>query len=210
MAQELPYLPSYKNVGALFDKAKSAKVPETFTQKFLAESIGLKASADRSLINLLKQLGFLDNGGKPTPRYSALKNEKIAGIEIARGVREAYQPLFDANENAHTLEGSDLKGLVAQVSGADTGTTTKIVGTLKSLLSIADFDSEDQLNEEPKNNTDDSELPPPNLDGVEAPLLHGGQNLRPEFHYNFQIHLPSNGSEETYTNIFNAVRKVFK
>ena len=34
--------------------------------------------------------------------------------------------------------------------------------------------------------------------------------LRTEFHYNIQIHLPSNGTEETYLNIFNAVRKTFQ
>jgi hypothetical protein len=34
--------------------------------------------------------------------------------------------------------------------------------------------------------------------------------LRSEFHYNIQIHLPSNASEETYLSIFSAFRKVFK
>jgi hypothetical protein len=37
-----------------------------------------------------------------------------------------------------------------------------------------------------------------------------GKGLRPEFHYNIQVHLPSNGTEETYMNIFNAIRKVFE
>lgn len=211
MAQELPYLQSYKNVGELFQKAKAAKVPEAFTQKFLAETIGLKASGDRPLINLLRLLGFLDNSGKPTPRYSTLKNEKIAGIEIARGIRQAYQPLFDANENAHKLDGADLKGLVAQVSGADTGTTSKIVGTFKSLLKLADFESENQLadNDEPQgNDKGNSQIDiKSQLDSLGSV---GGKAMRPEFHYNFQIHLPSNGSEETYANIFNAIRKVFK
>jgi uncharacterized protein DUF5343 len=207
MANELPYLPSYKNVGLLFEKIRTAKIPETFTQKFLYETIGLKGTGDRPLINLLKNLSFLDGAGKPTSKYSALKNEKIAGIEIARGVREAYKPLFDANEIAHTLIPNDLKGLVAQVSGADTNTTAKIVGTFKSLLAVSDFDSEEQLVE------DDiiTEAPKPSSQS-EALLNIGkqGKGLRPEFHYNIQVHLPSNGTEETYMNIFNAVRKVFE
>jgi len=211
MAQELPYLQSYKNVGELFQKAKAAKVPEAFTQKFLAETIGLKASGDRPLINLLRLLGFLDGSGKPTPRYSALKNDKIAGIEIARGIRQAYQPLFDANENAHKLDGADLKGLVAQVSGADTGTTSKIVGTFKSLLKLADFESENQLADDEESQGNDKGNEPIDIKSQIGSLGSvGGDNMRPEFHYNFQIHLPSNGSEETYANIFNAIRKVFK
>jgi hypothetical protein len=209
MAQELPYLPSYKNVGLLFEKIRSAKVPEFFTHKYLYETLGLKSVSDRPLINLLKQLEFLDNGGKPTTRYAALKNDKIAGIEIARGIKEAYEPLFNANEKAWALDGNDLKGLVAQVSGADTGTTSKIVGTFKSLVGLADFASDatlkkDETESEVRKKTEPLEplaaIDPSNV----------GKGLRPEFHYNIQVHLPSNGSEETYMNIFNAVRKVFK
>jgi hypothetical protein len=132
MPEELPYLPSYKNVGVLFEKISTAKIPESFTQKYLYDTIGLKGAGDRPLISLLKTLGFVDNAGKPTPRYTALKNDKVAGIEIARGLREAYAPLFAANENAHKLESQDLRGLVAQVAGTDSGTTSKIVGTFKS------------------------------------------------------------------------------
>lgn len=207
MAQELPYLASYKNVAKLFEKIKAAKVPETFTYKFLYGTIGLKSVGDRPLISLLKQLGFLDNGGKPTSRYAALKNDNIARIEIARGMREAFKPLFDANENAHLLTPSELKGLVAQVSGADTGTTTKIVGTFKSLLGAADFKSDATLREDDKKKDtgiEEIEVPP------DVPPAGIGKGLRPEFHYNLQIYLPSNGTEETYMNIFNAIRKVFK
>ncbi len=209
MAQELPYLPSYKNVGKLFDKIKAAKIPETFTHKFLYDTIGLKGVADRPLITLLKQLGFLDSSGKPTSSYSALKNDKIAGVEIARGMREAYQALFDANEHANILEPSELKGLVAQVSGADTGTTSKIVGTFKALLAVADFESDTTLREDEKrrdtgiNQEDQGALADAHMTGI-------AQDLKPEFHYNLQIHLPSNGTEETYMNIFNAIRKVFR
>ena len=208
MAQELPYLSSYKNVGALFEKIYSAKVPESFTQKFLAETIGLKASGDRPLISLLKQLGFLDGNGKPTSRYSALKNEKVAGIEIARGIKQAYSPLFDANENAHQLSHTELKGLVAQISGADSGTASKIAGTFRALLKVADFESEQILDDESvddRTSEDESEIRNPKK--TEEPCK---PSMRPEFHYNIQVHLPSNGNEETYINIFNAIRKVFK
>lgn len=209
MARELPYLASYKNVGALFQKIYSAKVPESFTQKFLHDTIGLKASGDRPLISLLKQLGFLDGNGKPTSRYSALKNENVAGIEIARGIREAYRPLYDANENAHNLSLTDLKGLVAQVSGADSGTASKIVGTFRALLKVADFESESILNEDgPENEKPD--IPVESSEKIDQDVVRQPTRMRPEFHYNIQVHLPSNGTEETYINIFNAIRKVFQ
>jgi hypothetical protein len=66
LAKELPYLPSNKNVGVLFERIEKAKIPDAFTVKFLTDTIGLKGSGDRKLIALLKKLGFLDSAGKPT------------------------------------------------------------------------------------------------------------------------------------------------
>lgn len=211
MPEELPYLPSYKNVGVLFDKISTAKIPESFTQKYLYDTIGLKGAVDRPLISLLKTLGFVDNSGKPTLRYAALKNDKVAGIEIARGLREAYAPLFAANENAHKLDGQDLRGLVAQVAGTDSGTTSKIVGTFKALLAVADFAADSLLNENTDTLAEKEKRIESEKEGEDTKhdkLVFEG--MRPEFHYNLQIHLPSNGTEETYLNIFNAIRKVFK
>lgn len=214
MPQELPYLPSYKNVGLLFEKIRAARVPESFTQQYLKDTLGLKSSSDRSLITLLKNLGFIDSSGKPTARYAALKNEKIAGIEVARGIREAYEPLFTANENAHKLDTQDLKGLVAQIAGTDSGTTSKIVGTFRALLTIADFESDDLLKEDGDTGAHGAEERIEKEMAGEAPSAEGTgfsfNGMRPEFHYNIQIHIPSNGTEETYLNIFNALRKVFK
>lgn len=59
MPVQLPYLASYKNVGALFDKIASAKIPDSFTHEFLQSTIGLKASGDRPLIPFLRNLGFI-------------------------------------------------------------------------------------------------------------------------------------------------------
>ncbi len=212
MPQELPYLPTYKNVGLLFEKIHSAKIPESFTQKYLQNTLGIKGSADRPLITLMKALGFIDNAGKPTGRYASLKNEKVAAIEIGRSVREAYEPLFAANELVYKLEGSDLKGVVAQVAGSDTQMTTKIVGTFKALVAISDFESNPPLKEVATPEVSIRETH--NTDAKEAEQISTSavafKGLRPEFNYNIQVHLPSNGSEETYMNIFNAVRKVFK
>jgi hypothetical protein len=211
MPHELPYLPSYKNVGLLFEKIRSAKVPESFTNKYLYEILGLKSNSDRALISLLKALGFLENSGKPTTKYAALKNDKVAGIEIARGLKEAYAALFSANENAHSLDQNELRGLVAQVAGTDSSTTTKIVGTFRALANLADFESDSLLKEDDETVKEKEEKIEHEIQ-LEGVLRNStpAQGMRPEFHYNFQIHLPSNGSEETYINIFNAIRKVFK
>jgi hypothetical protein len=203
---ELPYLNSYKNVGALFDKIATAKAPDTFTTTYLANTLGLKSTTDRPLISLLKTLGFLDGNGKPTAAYLALKNPAAVGAAIAKGVRHGYAPLFAANEIANTLDAAALKGLISQVTGAEAGMVGKILGTLQALIKKGDFAAADFPDPEPE--PDDAD------DEKEAKDKGGSQDkhkspLRPEFHYNIQIHLPANATEATYLDIFNAMRKAF-
>lgn len=210
MAKELPYLSSYKNVDALFKKIVSAKQPEAFTTRYLADVIGLKGSADRSLISLLKSLGFLDGSGRPTAAYGLLKNPIKASFAIADGIRQAYEPLFTADEKANELAFDQLKGLIAQVAGSDEGMTAKIAGTFNTLVKLGNFSgSPTETKDEADNDSDDEEE---KLDSSKEAVkkLGAAHPLRPEFHYNIQIHLPSNATEDVYLSIFNAIRKAFK
>lgn len=202
MSNELPYLASYKNVPRLFERIREAKQPDTFTHKFLYDTIGLKAVSDRPLIAFLRALGFLDGSNKPTPEYGNLRNEALAPRAISAAIRSGYAPLFAANENAHKLNAEQLRGLVNQVSGADKGTVTKITGTLNSLLRLASLDAAT-----PPGSTKSD---PKREEPVPDKLPEGVKSLRADFHYNIQIHLPGGGSEETYLNIFNALRKTFQ
>jgi hypothetical protein len=220
MAVQLPYLASYKNVGLMFDKIASAKVPEAFSQPFLYQTLGLKGKGDRGLIPLLRTLGFIDASGKPTAEYAALKNRSLARIAVAKAIRRAYAPLFEANENAHLLKGEDLRGLVAQVAGTDDDMTGRIVGTLNALLRVADFTGTeeeagtDESSEEEISSKAGAARGAGGVIDVPGTVALGrtsaGGPLRPEFHYNIQVHLPSNATEEVYLSIFNALRKAFQ
>lgn len=213
MAKDLPYLPTYKNVGLLFDKIEKAKVPEVFNLGFLTNTIGLKGSGDRQLISLLKKLGFLDNAGKPTPEYNLLKNKGAAKGAIASAIRKAYAPLYAANEDAHTLSSDELKGLVAQVSGAEEGMIKLITGTFNSLIKNADFENEPKVapvDDENTGETNDSSKESPESLGKRTQsgdTFTRDSGFRPDFRFNIEVHLPSNGTEDTYLAIFNALRK---
>src|SRR5882762_943706 len=194
----LPYLPSNKNVKALFDKILTAQKPSTFTHDYLQNTIGLKGTNDRPLIPLLRNLNFLNTANVPTAAYDLLKNNSTAKAAIAEGIRNAYDSVFKANENANTLGSDELKGLISQVSGAEAGMVDRIASTFSTLVKLGDFAAE-----QPK--LPISQQDTPNEDeGEEAEKAKGKATggLRPEFHYNIQIHLPGNGSEETYLNIF--------
>ena len=200
MAQDLFYLASYKNVGTLFDKIETAKAPEAFTTRFLAETIGLKSPADRNLINMLKKMGFLDATGRPTEIYGLLKNKSVAKAAIADGLRKVYAPLFDSNERANELPPEELKGLIAQVTGGDKTIVGQIAYTFNAVAKNADFAQTPKTDAKKPHEKGDDRPPLP-------PVLPSG--LRTDFHFNIQVHLPANGTEETYLNIFNALRRTF-
>lgn len=204
MPATLPYLSSNKNLETLFVKIASAKVPDNFTHKFLQQTIGLKGTNDRPLIPLLRNLGLLDTSNKPTPAYRQMKNAATAKATLASAIRKAYAPLFEADERADSLETEKLKGLVAQVAGTDDDMTARIVATFSALTKLADFNAA-VPEAEPESEAESIQAEVPG--GVPVPLA---RSLRPEFHYNIQIHLPANGTEENYLNIFNAIRKVFQ
>lgn len=207
MAVSLPYLVSYKNLPTLFEKINSAKVPDSFTHTFLQNTIGLKNTNDRAFIPLLRHLGFLDGQNIPTPAYRLLKGDKRRTV-VADGIRRAYGPLFDADQSANELTGERLKGLVAQVAGTDSDLTGRIANTFLALVNLADFQTQLPTDEEEKRKDVDDEAE----DEVEERERRGSsrKGIRTEFHYNLQIHLPSNGTEEVYLNIFNALRKTFQ
>jgi hypothetical protein len=206
MPASLPYLVSYKNLPTLFEKISSAKIPEKFNHAFLQTTIGLKASNDRALIPLLRNLGFIDQSGTPTQSYALLKSNEKRRTAIAAGVRQAYRPLFDADQQAHKLPSDKLKSLVAQIAGTDDDLTGRIAGTISALIKLGDFDANDPVVEGDKKPTKEDQPE----DEIVLPDKIKPRGLRTEFHYNIQVVLPSNGTEEVYLNIFNALRKTFQ
>jgi len=210
MPSALPYVPNYGKIKTLFEKVASARIPDAFTQAYLAETLGLKSGGDRPLIPLLKALGLIDPSGRPTADYALLKNSQRAGATLAQGIGRAFAPLFSANENVHKLSGDELKGLIAQVAGSDEEVTRRTAGTFRTLVEIAgvnnfgaDETSKERVLAEQGGKTQAAADETSEPERMSRP--RGG--LRPEFHYNIQVHLPSNATEETYLNIFNALRK---
>ena len=205
MPISLPYLASNKNVATLFSKIASAKIPSKFTHEFLTSTLGFKGNNDRPLIPLLRNLGFLDQSNTPTPSYALLKGEKNK-VAIADGIRSAYDPLFHSDEAAYELSGDKLKSLVSQVAGTDDDMTSRIAATFSALAKLGDFKGSSVPKGEDKKSKEAEQ-------GEEETREDAGRSrvkgLRTEFQYVIQIQLPSNGTEETYLNIFNAVRKTF-
>jgi hypothetical protein len=157
---------------------------------------------------LLRNLGFLDQANTPSATYASLKGADRKAV-LAEGIKLAYEPLFKANEGVWELQGDPLKRLIAQVGGTDDDITNRIAATFLSLVKAADFKKRPPKSDEPKilkkeDSEDDEES------RSDEPARTRVEGLRAEFQYVIQVQLPSNSTEETYLNIFNAIRKTFQ
>jgi Family of unknown function (DUF5343) len=68
MNTEVPYMVSVVNLARILDAIQKAGAPDAFGLDFLKD-LGFTSSNDRSVIKLLKYLGFLDSSGKPQLAY---------------------------------------------------------------------------------------------------------------------------------------------
>ena len=75
----------------------------------------------------------------------------------------------------------------------------------KTQADFAQPDPAPETPKEPETEEDDENEKPKGLPLKERK----GGGFEPQFHYNIQVQLPANGTEETYLNIFAALRKVF-
>src|SRR4051794_30797966 len=99
MAVPSAYLTTVKNVPAIFDALRSASVPNRFSYDFLKQ-LGFGSSSDRPMIPVLRTLGFLDDGNKPTDRYRQFKDPNLSKQVLAEALRDAYADVFAVDTSA--------------------------------------------------------------------------------------------------------------
>jgi hypothetical protein len=142
MSLPTAYLTTFKNTGDILQAIQSAQAPPRFTQKFL-EGLGFPSTNDRTMINVLKALGFLDDSGVPTSRYHQYLDQTQSAIVLAQGVRDAYADLFRININAQNMTAAEVKNKMRTLSeGQFTDRVlTQMSGTFTTLVKSADFNS---------------------------------------------------------------------
>ena len=106
MALPNSYTLKVGTISDYFEGILNAEAPDRFSHKFL-ESIGFASSNDRTLIGILKELGFLNTDGAPQDRYYSFLDRSMAARVLAEGIKEAYSDLFAVNTSAHSLSVDD-------------------------------------------------------------------------------------------------------
>ena len=100
---------SFTKIPQYFDTMLTAKAPDKFTTKFMAD-LGFTSSNDRQFVNVLKAIGFLDDSGTPTERYFKFLDQSFSKQMVAEGIKEAYADLFALNTSANKMTKAEVEG----------------------------------------------------------------------------------------------------
>jgi hypothetical protein len=192
MTENPPYVNAYGKLGSLFQKIREATAPPKFTQDYLETVLGFKSSSDRAFPSFLKRLGFVDSANVPTQDYKDYRDEAQSKIIMAKRIKEAYQPLFKANEYAFKLSKNELTNLVKRVTGLgnESPSLDGIVGTFTSLCALADF----KAVAPEKEKREEKEVTKPKPSGV-------------SLSYTVVLNLPATTDIEVFNAIFKSLRE---
>jgi hypothetical protein len=197
-----PYVNGYGGISKLFSEIKSASVPPKFTQDFMSTALGLKSSSYRAMIPLLKKLGFVDQANVPTQAYRDFREDTMSGAVMAQRLREAYAPLFAANEYAWRLDRKELHGKLKNVTGAgdDDSNLAAVVGTFTELAKLARWEGAPELKRiEPSRPDTESET----IMGPPRPA----HTARIGLSYTINLNLPATTEIEVFNAIFKSLRE---
>jgi hypothetical protein len=86
MPGSYPYIISNNKIGPSFARVRTAAKPDRFTTRETLRTWGFTASNDRAMITVLRDLGFLNEGGVPTQYYDRLRDPaNYRGLSVRRG-----------------------------------------------------------------------------------------------------------------------------
>jgi hypothetical protein len=213
MALPTAYLTSTKRLSEIFEAMQTAKAPEKFTTRFLV-SLGFNSKGDRLVINVLKNIGFLDDTGQPIDRYFQFLDQSQSAIVLAEGIEEAYEDLFEIRTDAQNLSKQEIVGKLKTLSQGQYSdpVINYMAATFLALCYLADFKTkpsksfkQEETTKPQKEKSDSSSLADnnhkPDLTNEHSNLKFGG------LVYNIQIVLPETRDPKVYDALFKSLKE---
>lgn len=190
------YVYSADHINHILKKITETGRPDKLTMPYLRDTWLLKNAQYSAVLDILRDMDFIDSSGVPTSLYAEYQNPAKAKKALAKGIKNAYSQLFKAYPNAYSLDKVTLDGYIKQHTGAEKAVLDKISKTFRSICSLAEFNGEG----------------PEEVDKEESKKKIGekpfgaAETLVP-ITMNIQIVIPSDATEGQYDKIFSSLRK---
>jgi hypothetical protein len=196
VAKNFPYMTSAKNLPEILAKIKTAGTPPKFTYEFLRANLGFGSSNDRTVLSVLKGLGFLTADGAPTDRYNQFRDAARSGSAVTAGLREGWAEIFLSDQRANERSPAQLVELFKGVAGVGEAVAKKMATTFKVLATQGDWKGVDEPDLQALGaSSDAADAPPPEARATGLTL-----------HHDIHVHLPPTSDVAVYTAIFRALR----
>ena len=195
-------------------KIQDAKIPPTANLAWL-RLVGFKSSNDRSLLQVLKFVGLIDESGAPTERWRSYRSRSESGRVLAQCVKEGYSSLFETYSNAHERTEQELKDFFSEKTDAGRQAVSKTVATFNNLCALSDFSEALSESSESIEEKTSEEGEGPHIGALKEKVVKSnGANLLPTdigggvtININIQLTLPAEMDRVGYGEFFAALRK---
>jgi hypothetical protein len=201
MALTNAYVQIYGQLSELFGRISEASAPEKFTVQLLKDW-GYRSSNYRSVIPLLKALGFLSPDGTPTSRYHDYRNTAQSKHVMGEAIRQAYGDLLTIKAKPTNADRELIEGKFKSTHNSSPNTAKLMASTFYALLDLADLSARPERKVEIKAA---SAEPTTAANQIQDGLSKS--QTRPSLHYNIQIHLPATKDIEVFNAIFKSLKE---
>ena len=212
-----------RNWFALRKKFKIS-IPKEVTANYLSSTLGMTLlSAQKNILPYLRLTGLIDQDGKTTDKAIKWRDDNQYP-EVCENIRKEIYPqeLLDL-ATPNDLDRNSIQTWFANNTGSGASQAGK-QAAFYIMLCDADLSKEGETKAQPAKIKPKKEIPlnkasnnnvnakqdlttqsevslpkePPNKKS-------GSSNIIPQFHFNIQIVLPENASQDTYDNIFKSI-----
>lgn len=196
---DYPYTTVPGRIRSFLETIRSVSVPDKANRTWLPK-IGFNSSNDRTMLSVLKFIGFINERGNPTDlwkNYRRANHEEVLGDSI----RDAYGSLFKIHEEPCSRSTNELKDFFRAETASAEGTISKMADTFNALCRMAKF--RPVIQDSPEDSAfDTSGILLQDVGHAKKPMkLKSGQNVT----VNININLPETDDEEVYKRIFKAL-----
>ncbi len=201
MAESPGYTTVPGKIPNLLKKIRETGVPGKANKAWL-DSLGFTSSNDRSMVNVLRQVDFIDASGAPTPAWKEYRGADYKAV-LGRALRLGYKDLYETYPDAHVRPNTELGYVFSTKTDAGKQAIDKMVSTFKTLAGEAEFGvAESTVSSITAAKTTD---PGKRTGPVAARTPRTGADMT--VNINVELTLPATTDEKVYEAFFKAMRK---
>jgi hypothetical protein len=194
MSFTFPYTTRPEDVARLLQLLPSAELPAEAVEPVFFKSLGFTAASGRYLLEILKQLGFIEENGRPSPVWLEYTSAANRGQVLAVALLKVYVGIFKHSRCPYLDDDETILEYFKDNVSASGRDLELMLATFRSLIEPADF--QDMLA--------DMDNPEPS---APLALAEGAVRVDPAPQFNIQVHIDASTPDEKIEVIFKNMRK---